>query len=92
MTEHNDHTLQERLKNCIQTILELEPDVERLELGHILREEYSTLREFLERVDSVQLDEGEVERIEKATERFLAELETPLGNTRESHMRGRIMQ
>ncbi|QJT08224.1 hypothetical protein [Oceanidesulfovibrio marinus] len=92
MTEQNDTTLHERLKNCIQTILELEPDVERLELGHILRDEYSTLRDFLERVDSVHLEEGEVRRIEEATSSFLEELESPLGNARDPRPRGRIMQ
>ncbi len=78
MTDEHHQQRRTRLENCLQTILELEPEVERLDLGHIMREEYAALRKFMEKLDSVQLEEDDVRRIEGATERFLEELKGPL--------------
>ena len=83
--------MQLRLKNCLQTILELEPDLERLELGHVLLKEYELLKSFIEKVGKVALQEDDVERIEKATAAFLDELRVPLSFTTETPAKGRIM-
>ncbi len=66
-----------RIMNCLHTILELEPELVRLELDNSLLEEFVYLKKFLEKIDRVELDENDVERIEKATANFLAELRTP---------------
>lgn len=77
MFEDSIH-LQMRLKNCLQTILELEPALERLELGHVLLKDYATLRSFIEKLEEVSLQEDDVQRIERATSNFLEELKLPL--------------
>jgi hypothetical protein len=74
--EHDE--LQSRLRNCLQTILELEPDLEDLEIGHDLMKELNMLKTFMKKLDSVDLEEDDVLRIEKATANFLKELEGPL--------------
>ena len=70
--------LQLRLKNCLQTILELEPALERLEMGHMLLQDYATLRTFIDKLAEVALQEDDVRRIELATSNFLQELKAPL--------------
>lgn len=67
-------TLQLRLKNCIQTILELEPDMRAGIWGRHFDEELSTLKIYLQRVDAMDLAEDDVQRLETATAGFLAEL------------------
>ena len=47
-----------RLKNCLQTILELEPALERLELGHVLLKDYATLRSFIEKLEQGRVAGG----------------------------------
>ena len=68
-----------RLTNCLQTILELEPEVARLEMGSMLLREFGLLKAFLLKVETFELEEEDVARIEQATASFLSELETPLG-------------
>jgi len=63
-----------RIVNCLQTILEFEPMLRAMELGKFLLPEFSALKEFLDGLDGVSLDEDDVSRIETATERFLHEL------------------
>ena len=67
-------TLQIRLKNCIQTILDLEPDMRAGIWGRHFDEERSTLKDYLQRVDRMNLAEDDVQRLENATASFLAEL------------------
>ena len=67
-------TLQLRLKNCIQTILELEPDMRAGVLGRHFDEELTILKDYLQQVDQMNLAEDDVRRLEKATATFLAEL------------------
>ena len=67
-------TLQIRLKNCIQTILDLEPDMRAGIWGRYFDEELSTLKDYLQRVDRMNLAEDDVQRLENATASFLAEL------------------
>ncbi|NJB66900.1 hypothetical protein GGQ74_000540 [Desulfobaculum xiamenense] len=71
--------LQTRLMNCLETIIELEQDLERLELGHVLLDEFSQLKAFMKRIDQVNVDEDDVRRIERATSNFLEELKAPMG-------------
>ncbi|GFM35463.1 hypothetical protein [Desulfovibrio psychrotolerans] len=81
MQQHE--ALQSRLRNCLQTILELEPDLEGLEIGHDLMKEFDLLKSFMEKLDDVELQEEDVRRIETATANFLEELKGPLSDMRE---------
>ena len=72
-------TLQIRLKNCIQTILELEPDMRSGIWGRHFDEELSTLKEYLQQVDHMNLAEDDVQRLENSTASFLAELRLSRG-------------
>lgn len=65
--------LQLRLKTCIQTILELEPQI--LKDGADYDKEFSFLKNYLKRVDHLDLLEDDVARLENQTSIFLAELE-----------------
>jgi hypothetical protein len=67
-----------RITNCLQTILDLESQLEQLENGHSLLDEFAVLKSFLEKIDEVELSESDVERIETATSNFLRELQEPL--------------
>jgi hypothetical protein len=71
-----------RISNCLQTILELEPELEKIELGKSLLEEFSVLKDFLQKIDTVSLNEDDVERVEAATCNFLEELRVPLAQIR----------
>jgi hypothetical protein len=71
-----------RISNCLQTILELEPELEKIELGKSLLEEFSVLKDFLQKIDTVDLSEADVERVETATANFLEELRLPLAKLR----------
>lgn len=66
--------LQIRLKNCIQTLLELEPQM--LENGETsYNEEFSFLKNYIKNIDRMELMEDEVLKLENITAVFLAELE-----------------
>lgn len=71
-----------RISNCLQTILELEPELEKIELGKSLLEEFTVLKDFLQKIDTVDLSEDDVERVEIATSNFLEELRVPLAKLR----------
>lgn len=73
-------TLNSRLQNCLVTILELEGALEKTDLGPALQNEFSILKEVVQRLDNVAVEEKDVCRIEAATRRFLAELKESLGN------------
>lgn len=78
MDKYQPSTLAARITNCLQTILELEPVLHRIDAGHILLPEFGVLKAFLNDMDTTSLDEDDVTRIESATERFLKELKTPV--------------
>lgn len=84
--------LQSRLMNCLETIIELERDLERLDLGHVLLSEFSQLKDFMERIDQVSVNEEDVRRIEAATSNFLDELKVPLGLGSETPEDGKLVQ
>lgn len=71
-----------RISNCLETILELEPELEKIEFGKSLLEEFGVLKDFLQRIETVALNEDDVERVETATANFLDELRGPLSQKR----------
>ena len=73
-----DENLAARIENCLHTILELEPDLERLQFGHYLLRDFNILKMFLSHVEEIEVQEQDVVRIEAATENFLKELREPL--------------
>ena len=75
--------LQNRLKNCLQTILEFEADIEALPTGEALLKEFAHLKDFLARLDQLEPIKEDVLRIERTTTIFLRELERPLSMLRE---------
>jgi hypothetical protein len=72
-------SLNSRLHNCLATILELEAALEHTHLGPALHDEFSLLKEVMQRLGEVKVEEPDVCRIEAATGRFLAELKETLG-------------
>lgn len=71
-----------RISNCLETILELEPELEKIEFGKSLLEEFGVLKDFLRRIDTVVLSDEDVDRVETATANFLEELRGPLSLSR----------
>lgn len=65
--------LQIRLKNCLQTILELEPAIGDQGAEFFARE-FNSIKAYLEKIDKMQLAEEEVTRLEQVTTRVLNEL------------------
>lgn len=90
--ESKTTVLQLRLMNCLETIIELERDLERLDLGYVLLSEFSQLKDFMERIDQVSVDEEDVRRIEAATSNFLDELKVPLGVAKDELEDGKLVQ
>ncbi len=81
-----------RITNCLQTILDLEPQLEKLEHGNSLLDEFIVLKSFLEKIDKVDLTESDVERIETATVNFLKELQAPLAKAKARAEKKRRLQ
>jgi|GEM_PF-1522525 len=77
MSTDNKNILQARLKNCLLTIVELEPLLSRLTVHRELLEEFKQLKDIAAKISNLELSDSEVERIEQATEVFLSELEIP---------------
>ncbi len=92
MEEKNALNLQLRIVNCLQTILDMEQELRRLELGHVLIKEFGVLKSFLSKIEMVQIEEDDVLRIEKATENFLEELRVPLSFAHDGGDAGRLVQ
>ncbi|SOB57818.1 conserved protein of unknown function [Pseudodesulfovibrio profundus] len=92
MTDSNSVSYLVRITNCLQTILELEPQLERLEHGNSLLDEFAVLKSFLQKIDEVDLSEADVQRIESATANFLKELQAPLARAESSKSKGRRLQ
>ena len=70
--------LQVRLRNCLQTILEMEPDISSLSVRAKFNTELEIIKEYLDRVEDLDLAEEDVLRLERATANFLDELRLPL--------------
>lgn len=78
--------LQLRIKNCIQTILELEPAISAMN-GICFEKEFHSLKQYLGHIDKMDLAEEEVMKVERATSEFLADVECI-----HSYNRERILQ
>lgn len=74
--------LQMRLKNCLQTILELEPDIRAGSWGEHFGKELHILKKYLAQVDHMKLAEEDVQHMEKITSTFLTELKLVMGTPR----------
>ena len=72
--------LNSRLRNCLLTILELEGSLVDTELGPLLSPEFTILKQVLQRLESVHINETDVHRVEAATARFLEELRDTLAD------------
>lgn len=70
---------QARLHFCLQTILELEPQLAELELDDQLQTEFRELKELMHKVRRREVQEDEVRRVEEATTVFLEELQDIFG-------------
>lgn len=81
-----------RLKNCLQTILELETDMASLHMRSEFHTELETLKEYLNRIEGIPLAEDDVLRLEKATANFLEELRFPLAQVQRENHKNRILQ
>ncbi len=69
--------LQARLKNCLLTIIELEPVLIRLTIHSGLVDEFKQIKDMISKVSRLKLSHEEVDRIEGATRMFLKELDFP---------------
>lgn len=81
-----------RLKNCLQTILELETDMTSLQMRSEFQGELETLKEYLSRIEHLSLAEDDVLRLERATANFLEELRIPLAQISRESSKHRILQ
>ena len=70
--------LHSRLRSCLQTILDLEPDLERMQIARPLLAEFEMLKNIYSRLETILIRENDVKRIEEATEHFLAEMKGPM--------------
>ncbi len=90
--QRHDENLSARISNCLHTILELEPDLERLQFGHYLLRDFKILKMFLSQVEEIEVQEQDVARIEAATENFLKELREPLEQNESKRPKKYIVQ
>jgi len=76
--------LRARLKNCLTTILDMEEDFHSRGLDGVLRGELDFLKKYMNRVETLSLDEDKVERLESVTSRILSEFDAdgPLSASR----------
>ncbi|MDR1776872.1 MAG: hypothetical protein LBR31_03460 [Desulfovibrio sp.] len=89
MTTPASTILHMRLKNCIQTILELEPELSEQLWAPFLNNEISVLKTYLQQADDMVLNEEDVSRLEKATANFLSELKF---TTQDRQQQKRVLQ
>lgn len=76
--ENSESVLRARVFNCLQTIIDLEPELQKHALGDRLLDEFRQLKETIHAIDSLELTEKDVQRIEKSTSEFLEEIRLPL--------------
>ncbi len=78
MSLSNVTGLHARVLNCLRTILDLESDLDTAGMGDSLVEEFKDLKKIVAKTNAWDLEETDVQRIERATAAFLSELELPL--------------
>ncbi|HKK32032.1 MAG TPA: hypothetical protein VJ934_00515 [Desulfomicrobiaceae bacterium] len=76
--ENCESVFRARVRNCLQTIIELEPELEKHALGERLLDEFRQLKQTMDAIDSLELTEDDVQRIERSTSEFLEEVRLPL--------------
>jgi len=81
-----------RLKNCLLTILELEPELERLHLPDAFRNELTMLKQHLEKIEHIEFYEEDLQRLETATAKFLNELRLPFSHIGPVAAKRRLLQ
>lgn len=69
-----------RLRNCLQTILELQPAMRKLYRANFA-EDLCSLQKYIDLIDGMNLEEEDVERLEALTETFIREVEYTGGNS-----------
>jgi len=72
--------LYSRLKNCLLTILELEPELERLQLPNAFHSELTLLKQHFKEIKHIEFYEEDLQRLEMATAKFLEELRLPFSH------------
>lgn len=87
-----DNGLRLRLVNCLQTIIDLEPDLEQLDLVEKLDKEIKVLKTVINRIDQFRVEEEDVLRVEEATSVFLQELRLPLACKEQNKTFPRLLQ
>lgn len=88
----NTDSLNCRLRNCLTTILELEGALGNTQLGMALQKEFIVLKDVMQRLENVMVEESDVQRIEVATGHFLEEIKDTLGDHISSGADARILQ
>ena len=81
-----------RLKNCLLTILELEPEFERLQLPDEFRNELVLLKQHFEKIEYIEFYEEDLQRLELATAKFLEELRLPFSHIQPVSMKRGLLQ
>ncbi len=81
-----------RLKNCLQTIIELEPDFQELRMCGEFEIELGTIKAYLNKIEDLDLAEEDVIRLEHATANLLDELRRPFDLLGKNTCKHRILQ
>lgn len=81
-----------RLRTCLQTILDLEPELKTIQLAEPLLAEFTVLKDIYNRLESFLVEEEDVKRIEDATSHFLAELKGSIKRESLAHSEQRFLQ
>ena len=89
---NEDPRLHSRLRNCLQTILDLECYLGRVDVTKSILAEFFILKEIYGRLETLLVQEEDVQRIEDATANFLFELRNALKNDLPVDDDGRIVQ
>lgn len=63
-----------RLRSCLQAILDLESELKTLHVAEPLLAEFATLKDIYNKLETLMIQEDDVQRIENATAHFLNEL------------------
>ncbi len=82
-----------RLHNCLQTILDLEPSLANLDFSgnQELKKLFAALKDSLSKLDDVEYEREDVERIEQAVSFFLQEITLICRKTDKALYSGRIL-
>lgn len=73
------NVLKIRLRNCLQTILELQPAMRKLYRTNFA-EDLRRLQKYIDLIDGMNLEEEDVARLESLTADFIKEVEFSSGH------------